>query len=98
MKKIVTKIEYDKIEYEATDGRLFDNEGSCKHHEWQLTQTAVYLVHERGQRSEYVEVYSTRELADEHLPKDAQLNARFSVIKVYIDERPYLKGTQNLTS
>ncbi len=90
MKKVVTKIEYDKVEYEATDGRLFDNEGSCIHHEWQLTQTAVYLVHERGQRSESTEVYSTRELAEAHLPKDKQLNASFSIMKVYIDERPYL--------
>ena len=68
MEKVTTKVSYDKVEYVANDGRPFDNEGSCLHHEWQLQATKVYLMHERGQRSDYTEVYSTRELAEAHLP------------------------------
>jgi len=90
MEKITTKVSFDKIEYKANDGRIFDNKGSCLHHEWRLQAIKVYAVLERGQRSEAAEVYSTRELAEENLPTDKHLRNRFIITEVYIDERSYL--------
>lgn len=81
MKEITKQI--TTIAYEAEDGRVFDNKNACLLHDWRLKAHAVWVVHQRGQSSNRIEVYSTEELALEACNNSTSHIAT----KIYVDER-----------
>lgn len=81
----IEKIEEVKIKtiYTANDGKVFDYKRDCLFHEWRLSATKVYVVHRRGSRNDDIEIYSTRELAEEAIKKSDVLYIR----EICINER-----------
>ena len=89
-----TKVEtVTTVIYRSIDGEEFSTIGECLFHEWRLKATKIYTVHERGARSESTEVYSTRDLAEEHIRDNKN---RFIINELYLDERVQLIKLEKL--
>lgn len=88
---MTTKIEevtlYNKI-YIAKDGQKFTTEYECLFYEWRLDAEVVWIVYERGQRTNNVELYSTERLAKESIKN----HLNFMIKKIYINERLFIKN------
>jgi len=74
--------------YIAKDGQEFPTKKSCLIHEWMLEQKLVYIVSARGQRSDEIELFSTRELAEERITD----NGLYVIKEAYIDMATFVNG------
>ena len=69
--------------YIANDGTSFSTKAQCEYHEWEAQATKVYTLSRRGQRSNRIEIYSTRELAE----KASDSEYYTEITEVCLDQR-----------
>ena len=69
--------------YIANDGTSFSTKAQCEYHEWESQATKVYTLSRRGQRSNRIEIYSTRELAE----KASDSEYYTEITEVCLDQR-----------
>lgn len=90
MKKI-EKVQKYTI-YVSDDGTEFASKYEAKLYEWRQKAKKVWIVYERGQRSNEIEIYSTRDLAEEGKRGMFKDDDNYYIDEVILDERIYLKN------
>ena len=85
--------------YVASDGEEFKSETDCQFHEWKMTALRYWILFQRGQRSDDIEIYESRELAMGSIPLHSDKN-KFVCRMVYVNERfwkvEYANATKTL--
>lgn len=75
-----------KTVYISKDGKEFDNERSCELHEFRETANKVYAVFKRGSRIDNIELFSTKEKAQQSIDNILVNKDLYSIIELYVDE------------
>lgn len=69
--------------YIADDGTEFTSKSSANMHDWRLSATKVYVVYQRGGRSDNPEIYSSKRLAKSAIGESKNHDIR----EIYLNER-----------
>lgn len=90
MKKIEKVKKYTV--YMSDDGTEFSSEYEAKLYEWRKSAKKAYVVYERGQRSDEIEIYSTRENAVQATSSMFEEYSHYQIKEIIVDERIYVQA------